>query len=71
VECKDGSIYHADHVICTVSLGVLKERHQTLFSPSLPEVKINAIKVSINLFLTENVFLNWFSFFSVFGNRNS
>lgn len=44
VTCSDGSIYYADHVISTVSLGVLKYKHNTLFSPSLPRNKLNAIE---------------------------
>lgn len=44
VECLDGSVYDADHVILTVSLGVLKEKHSTLFEPALPSEKINAIQ---------------------------
>lgn len=43
IECSDGSSYSADHVICTVSLGVLKEKHLTLFDPLLPRWKIDCI----------------------------
>lgn len=43
VECEDGSSYSADHVICTVSLGVLKERHWELFEPLLSQDKIDSI----------------------------
>lgn len=44
VECEDGSRFQADHVICTVSLGVLQAHHETLFSPKLPLSKRNAIE---------------------------
>ncbi|CAG4939063.1 unnamed protein product [Parnassius apollo] len=43
VTCKDGKVYRANNVIVTVSVGVLKERHMTLFTPSLPSEKVNAI----------------------------
>lgn len=45
VKTKDGSIYKASHVIFTASLGVLKEKHNTMFTPLLPETKQHAIKV--------------------------
>lgn len=45
VTTKDGSEYSASHVIFTGSLGVLKEKHSTMFVPSLPQKKQNAIKV--------------------------
>lgn len=44
VRCVDGSVYDADHVIVTVSLGVLKERHFELFNPPLPAKKRRAIE---------------------------
>lgn len=44
VQCSDGSHYLADHLICTVSLGVLKKFHLTLFEPCLPLPKINSIE---------------------------
>lgn len=43
IECTDGSLYETDHVICTVSLGVLKECHLNLFEPILPSRKIDTI----------------------------
>lgn len=42
--CKDGSEYRGDHVIVTVSLGYLQKHYQTLFTPSLPAKKVNAIE---------------------------
>ncbi|XP_035903666.1 amine oxidase family member 1-like [Anopheles stephensi] len=44
IRCTDSTVYDADHVICTMSLGVLKERYQTLFTPDLPPIKRNAIQ---------------------------
>ncbi|XP_049696159.2 possible lysine-specific histone demethylase 1 isoform X4 [Helicoverpa armigera] len=50
VTCTDGTTYRAKNVIVTVSLGVLKERHNTLFSPQLPQAKVTAIdKLSIGV----------------------
>lgn len=43
INCKDGSSYSVDHVICTVSLGVLKDRQLSLFDPLLPRWKFNSI----------------------------
>ncbi|XP_063221269.1 spermine oxidase isoform X2 [Bacillus rossius redtenbacheri] len=43
VECEDGRRFLADHVICTVPLGVLKEKAATLFSPPLPRYKLDSI----------------------------
>ncbi|CAH0698191.1 unnamed protein product [Spodoptera exigua] len=44
VTCRDGSSYRAKNAIVTVSLGVLKERHPSMFSPSLPKEKIEVIQ---------------------------
>lgn len=44
VMCEDGRIFFADHVICTVPLGVLKENMKTLFDPELPHYKQEAIE---------------------------
>ena len=44
IVCGNGKTFDADHVIVTVSLGVLKEMHSTLFCPSLPTDKITAIQ---------------------------
>ncbi|XP_062550562.1 spermine oxidase-like [Armigeres subalbatus] len=44
VTCSDGQCYTADHVIVTVSLGVLKEIYRTLFTPCIPQLQQNAIE---------------------------
>ncbi|XP_072786952.1 peroxisomal N(1)-acetyl-spermine/spermidine oxidase isoform X2 [Taeniopygia guttata] len=44
VECEDGDVFLADHVIITVPLGFLKEHHQEFFQPPLPERKARAIR---------------------------
>ncbi|KAJ6642458.1 Polyamine oxidase 1 [Pseudolycoriella hygida] len=46
LQCGDNTQYTADHVIFTASLGVLKDRHRTLFSPVLPADKVSAIENS-------------------------
>lgn len=43
IRCEDGSNYSGDHLICTFSLGVLKERHLKMFEPQLSLVKYIAI----------------------------
>ena len=44
IECENGVKYYADHVICTVPLGVIKESAETLFAPPLPLDKREAIE---------------------------
>ncbi|KAH8307299.1 hypothetical protein KR044_009190 [Drosophila immigrans] len=57
LRCWNGELLQADHVICTVSLGVLKEQHEQLFVPALPEAKVRAIKAlklgTVNKFFLE------------------
>lgn len=36
VKCTDGTVYTANHVLVTFSLGVLKAQHTHLFAPALP-----------------------------------
>lgn len=45
VKCDNGNSFSANHVIVTVSLGVLKEKYDDLFKFNLPQQKIDAIKV--------------------------
>ncbi|XP_034233207.1 spermine oxidase [Thrips palmi] len=62
VVCRDGSEYHADRAIITVSLGVLKEQAHSLFSPPLPKIKLNAIH-GLSIGAVNKIFLkfsdNW------------
>jgi len=44
LRCWNGQLVAADHVICTVSLGVLKEKHNKLFVPALPAAKVRSIE---------------------------
>lgn len=44
IVCDDGSEYYANHVICTMPLGVLKECHKTMFDPELPDYKLESIE---------------------------
>lgn len=44
VECTNGATYLADHVICAVPLGVLKEHHAQMFAPPLPQYKLESIE---------------------------
>jgi spermine oxidase len=44
VHTSDNSSYNADHVIFTPSVGVLKELKDSLFTPSLPSSKQDAIE---------------------------
>ena len=50
VQCDDGSTYSADHVIVTVSLGVLQDGSSLVFDPPLPTSKRVAIdKIGMGL----------------------
>ena len=44
VVCEDGQSFEADHVMVTVSLGVLKQRAALMFRPPLPDTKMAAIE---------------------------
>jgi monoamine oxidase len=44
VTTESGRIYEADHVVCTLPLGVLKAQADTLFTPPLPELQRDALR---------------------------
>ncbi|XP_052859702.1 spermine oxidase-like [Anopheles cruzii] len=56
VATEDCSLYSADHVIVTVSLGVLKDNSRTMFTPALPTINQNAID-GLNFGTVNKVFL--------------
>ncbi|XP_017863456.1 PREDICTED: protein anon-37Cs-like [Drosophila arizonae] len=58
LRCWNGELMAADHVICTMSLGVLKEQHCSLFLPSLPEAKVRAIR-GLKLGTVDKLFLEF------------
>lgn len=44
VTCDNGKRFICEHVICTIPLGVLKDKADSLFSPPLPQHKQEAIE---------------------------
>nr|XP_021181685.2 peroxisomal N(1)-acetyl-spermine/spermidine oxidase [Helicoverpa armigera] len=44
VVCENGKSYYANHVICTIPLGVLKDNATNLFEPSLPQYKMESLE---------------------------
>ena len=48
--------YHTSHAVVTTPLGILKHSHTTLFTPSLPSPKIDAIK-SLGFGTLDKIFL--------------
>ena len=53
VTTEDGRVFHATQVICTIPLGVLQRHYDTLFTPSLPDILVDAL--SSNEVLMRNV----------------
>ncbi|GBP00766.1 Spermine oxidase [Eumeta japonica] len=43
ITCENGEIFYANHVICTMPLGILKEEASKLFEPALPNYKMESI----------------------------
>ncbi|KAK1259003.1 putative polyamine oxidase 5 [Acorus gramineus] len=58
IQTKDGALFHADHVIVTVSLGVLKAGIDSggFFSPAVPQFKVGAIR-SLGFGVVDKLFL--------------
>ena len=58
VECESGDKYYADHIICTLPLGVLKEKHKIMFEPALPESKVRVLE-KLNFGVVNKIFLHY------------
>lgn len=63
VTCSDGTKYEAEHVIVTLSLGVLKRQYAEMFTPQLPQDKMLAIQG-----LAQSTRFSW-SLISHFGGK--
>ncbi|XP_011688274.1 PREDICTED: uncharacterized protein LOC105450226 [Wasmannia auropunctata] len=58
VTTRDGCKYSASHVIFTGSLGVLKEKHSSIFVPPLPQKKQRAIE-GLSFKTVDKIFLEF------------
>ncbi|XP_037078111.1 spermine oxidase-like isoform X2 [Pollicipes pollicipes] len=58
VTCENGRRLTADHVVCTLPLGVLKERAERLFEPPLPARK-TAAAARLGFGTTNKIFLEY------------
>ncbi|XP_028847643.1 spermine oxidase [Denticeps clupeoides] len=58
VVCEGGQSFEADHVIVTVSLGVLKRQAWAMFRPPLPKSKLEAIE-SLDLGTVDKIYLQF------------
>ena len=56
VSCEDGSLYQADFVLVTSSLGFLKANSDRIFIPALPAQKRRAIQVNYECVFFLNCF---------------
>lgn len=58
VECENGMTFYCDNVICTIPLGVLKDKSDTLFTPHLPQYKLDSID-SLLFGTVDKIFLEY------------
>jgi len=58
VECENGEKFYANHVIVTVSLGVLKAAVDRMFIPKLPSPKVEAIE-KLGFGVVDKVYLHF------------
>lgn len=58
IETKDGKRFTADHVILTCSIGYLKKHYASMFTPSLPKHKIDALH-SLTLGRVNKIFMEF------------
>ena len=58
VVLADGQSRMSQHVIVTVSLGVLKHEAESMFVPALPKSKLEAIR-NIGFGVVDKIFLEW------------
>lgn len=66
VICADGRLFQADHIVCTIPLGALKNFNTFMFRPELPSKKTDAINclgygIPCKVFLEyKDDFSSWF-----------
>ena len=58
VICENGKIFKTESVICTIPLGVLKEKGEVIFDPPLPSYKMDAIK-RLGFGVVDKIFLEY------------
>lgn len=69
--CADGSLFRADHIVCTIPLGSLKNFNDYMFQPDLPNKKLVAIQclgygLPCKIFMEyDQDFSSWFKYDSL------
>lgn len=58
LDCSDNTYYEAEHVICTLPLGVLKECHLGIFDPILPQETIDSID-GLSFGTMNKIYIEW------------